>query len=523
MKSCSQIMEAGSRRELLVDGSPFIILGGELRNSSASTKENMEKLCPKAREFGLNTLLVPIYWELLEPEEDNFDFSLLDGHIASARANGLKLVLLWFGTWKNATSCYVPGWVKSDLSRFPRLQLSSGVNANAISCFSGEARNADARAFTQMMRRIKKMDETQNTVIMVQVENEVGVLGASRDRCVAAEREFKNTVPLQLLNYLSGHVDVLTAEMKLALSRSEEKPGGDWEQIFKNDAAEVFMAWHIAKYIEHVAASGKKEYELPLFANAWLIHKDREKPGQYPSGGPVPKMLDVWKAAAPSIDFFAPDIYKHDFKSSCDSYSKANGLLFIPETNWDKRSAASVFYAIGQPGGIGFAPFAIDDILGTEHPLSETYRILSRMTGLIADAQRRSAIVAFYQQEKNQEWSLDAGGYSLIVKPRGEPDVQAVPAGGLIISLGDGVFLIAGRNALIEFSTKESRTSNIEFISVEEICVLDDKIIPGRRLNGDETYHGKTVILNEALGLLRVRLNLKTIPVQHQSGWEFVD
>ncbi|MEI6425572.1 MAG: DUF5597 domain-containing protein, partial [Lentisphaerota bacterium] len=450
MKSCSQIIETCSGRELLVDGSPFIILGGELRNSSASTKENMEQLCPKAREFGLNTLLVPIYWELLEPEEANFDFSLLDAHIASARTNGLKFVFLWFGTWKNATSCYVPGWVKSDLSKFPRLQLSTGVNANAISCFSSESRNADARAFTQMMRRIKEIDENHNTVIMVQVENEVGVLGASRDHCVAAEKEYKKTVPLQLLNYLSEHMDGLTAEMKLALSRSKEKPGGDWEQIFNNDAAEVFMAWHIAKYIDHVAESGRKEYELPLFANAWLIHEGREKPGQYPSGGPVPKMLDVWKAAAPSIDFFAPDIYKHDFKSSCDSYSKANGLLFIPETNWDKRSAASVFYAIGQPGGIGFAPFTIDDILGTEHPLSETYRLLARMTGLIADAQRRSTIVGFYQQEKNHEWRLEAGGYSLIVKTRGEPDVQSVPTGGLIISMSDGVFMIAGRNALIE-------------------------------------------------------------------------
>ncbi len=515
---------ATGNMELLVNGRPFIILGGELRNSSAASMEKMEQIWPKAHSFGLNTLLVPLYWELTEPEEGVYDFTLLDRHIVSAREHGLKLVFLWFGTWKNATSCYVPTWIKSDLTRFPRLQLSRGMNSNAVSCFSPEACIADSRAFAKVMHRIKDIDHKYHTVLMVQVENEAGILGTGRDRSPAAEIEFMKPVPDRLCEYLENNRDSLSPFMKEIMSRSGKRSGGTWQDLFSNDAEEIFMAWHIAKYIDNVAMAGKKEYGLPLYTNAWLIHQGREKPGQYPSGGPVPKVLDIWKAAVQSLDFFAPDIYKKDFRSACDEYLLAGNPLFIPETNWDNRSASSVFYAIGRRGGIGFCPFAIDDILGaTTHPLSETYKIISGMAGMIAEARSRSAIESFYQQENEEQWQLTLGGYKIFVKTRKKLEGQVIPAGGLIIYLGDGSFLIVGRNAFIEFATPDSCTSNIEFLSTEEISISNGKAILLKRLNGDETYHGKTVILDEVLNIYKVRLNTKSIPVQHQSAWEFID
>ncbi len=108
----SALQKQGTATQLTVDGKPFLILGGELGNSSAACTEDIERIFPKLQRMGLNTVLVPAYWDLTEPQEGQFDFTLTDKTIEQARLNGLKVVFLWFGAWKNSMSCYAPLWFK---------------------------------------------------------------------------------------------------------------------------------------------------------------------------------------------------------------------------------------------------------------------------------------------------------------------------------------------------------------------------------------------------------------------------
>ena len=102
---------------------PYPILGGELSNSAATSVTDIDEVMPRMRALGLNTVLVPAYWELMEPVEGKFDFTLIDRTIDVARREQLHVVFLWFGVWKNSMSCYTPSWFKQDTKRFPRASL----------------------------------------------------------------------------------------------------------------------------------------------------------------------------------------------------------------------------------------------------------------------------------------------------------------------------------------------------------------------------------------------------------------
>ena len=114
--------------QLIVNGKPFIMLAGELHNSSASTTEYLNNLWTPLKTLNLNTVLAPIAWEQFEPQEGIFDYTLIDNMIDGARKNGLKLSILWFGSWKNGESSYAPTWVKEDTKRFFRIQNIGGTH-----------------------------------------------------------------------------------------------------------------------------------------------------------------------------------------------------------------------------------------------------------------------------------------------------------------------------------------------------------------------------------------------------------
>ena len=120
------IEKVGNKHQLIVNNKPFLILGGELGNSTGTTIESMQPVWHRLEELHLNTVLIPVYWELLEPKEGKFDFQLVDDLIKEARAHNLKIVLLWFGAWKNSMSSHAPAWVKLDQKRFPRAKSASG-------------------------------------------------------------------------------------------------------------------------------------------------------------------------------------------------------------------------------------------------------------------------------------------------------------------------------------------------------------------------------------------------------------
>ncbi len=512
------LVRRGTSWQLIVDGAPFVMLSGEVHNSSASSLAYMEPIWERTVELHLNTVIVPLYWELVEPEEGQFDLTWVDGLIAGARAHGLRLLLLWFATWKNAASSYVPAWVKTDPERFPRMQDVTGQNSNAITCFSKEACAADARAFARVMGRIREIDGEAHTVLALQVENETGTLGTSRDRCPLAELSFSVPVPAELTGYLRSHRHELVPVFRQAWERAGAKTSGSWSEVFGEWADEVFMAWHIGRYVDRVAAAGKAEYDLPLIANAWLIQHERQVPGQYPSGGPVHTVLDVWKAAAPHIDILAPDIYLPDFRRVCADYARPDNPLLIPEARCDARAASAVLYAIGQYDALCYAPFGIDDLEAT-HPLAESYALLAEMMPLIVERQGTERMLGLFQQAEREAWTARLGGYYLSAETTQPLEGDAVPGGALILALDDDEYVIAGRGLRVQFSTVPAAWPNVEFLWLETGTLRAGEWVPGRRLNGDETQHGRAVRLGAELDVCRVKLNGAVKPIYHQERW----
>lgn len=329
-----QIRRDGASPRLFVDNKPFVILAGELHNSSASSVEYMKPIWDKLAAMHLNTVIGTVSWELVEPAEGKFDFSLVDAQIRSAQERNMRLVLIWFATWKNAGSSYVPRWVKADRKRFPPMALKikpgGGMGSmlaglmkqqgtGPLSPFSEETLRADAAAFRALMRHIREVDP-RHTVVMVQVENEAGSLGDSRDRSPLAEVAWAKPAPAELVDYLVRNNAVLLPELREVWGRNGFRSSGTWAEVFGSDewADEVFMAYHVGRFIGEVAKAGKAELNIPMYANAWLgPQPGQDLPGQYPSGGPVARVLDVYRAAAPSLDLLAPGIYVEDFKGTC--------------------------------------------------------------------------------------------------------------------------------------------------------------------------------------------------------------
>ena len=294
------LKKQGTAMQLIVDGKPLLVLGGELHNSSSSSLAYMKPIWPKLAEMHLNTVLTPLSWELIEPQEGKFDFTIVDGLIRDARKNNLRLVFLWFGSWKNCMSCYAPDWVKTDLLRFPRAQSGDGKALEILSPFSQANCDADARVFAALLSHLRQIDGQRHTVIMVQVENEIGMIPEARDHSAAANDLFFKPAPRELLDYLAQHKDTLIPEFRRVWENAGFKTSGTWEEVFGTGIAteEIFMAWHFARYTDRVAAAGKTEYPLPMYVNAALI-RPNYKPGQYASAGPLPHLMDVWRAGRP--------------------------------------------------------------------------------------------------------------------------------------------------------------------------------------------------------------------------------
>jgi hypothetical protein len=356
------------------DGQPFTVLGAELHNSSSSTIVAIEQSFRSVADIGANTVLAPVSWALLEPTEGVFDFTLVDAMIETATSEGLCLIPLWFGSWKNGMSSYVPSWVKQDVTRFPRVEIQQAGAVEVLSPFARESCAADASAFRALMSRIRDVD-TAGTVLMVQVENEVGILGDARDRSAIAEKVWAEQVPDKIIQAVAGS----GGPLHQAWVDAGSLPQGRWDEVLGSAAAEVFMASSFAAYVEEVAGAGRTELDLPLFVNAWLdtpIELDLpdmpewadmaggESAGFYPSGGPLAHLAPIWRALAPSLDFFAPDIYFGDFNELCSRYAEASqGRLFIPEMRRSPLGVGHMFLALGEHQALGLAPFGVDSLL----------------------------------------------------------------------------------------------------------------------------------------------------------------
>jgi beta-galactosidase GanA len=450
----------GEATQLIVDGAPFLVLGGELGNSEASNREAMRAHWPKLQAMNLNTVLAPVYWELVEPEEGRFDFATVDWLLEDARAHDMRLVLLWFGTWKNSMSSYAPAWVKRDTVRFPRTTGAEGRAQEIISAYSRNARDADARAFAALMRHLSEVDGERHTVIMVQVENEVGFLPFAKE-------------------------------------------GGNGRDLLADERA---MARAYAHYVEAVAAAGKREYPLPLFVNG-AQGRPGVKPGDYPSGGPLAHLAREWRDGAPSIDFIAPDIYFPNFAAIADGYVASGNPLFVPEANRpsDTRIAANALRSIGHLEAIGFSPFAIEDATEAEAKrIAGLYGLLESIAPLVLAAQAEQRIAGFGSPVSFAgEADLtpltatlgDAVFTATTIDPWTARDAQDPSShGAVLIWLGGEDYLLAGQGVTFTVEPAGGQ-GRLGFERVEEGRYEAGEWLPGRRLNGDQTHQGRHVRL----------------------------
>ena len=413
------LKKQGKTTQLIVDDKPFLILGGELGNSSFTSVEYMEPIWPKLKTLNMNTVLAPVYWELIEPEEGRFDFGLLDQLIKKARSNDLKLVFLWFGSWKNSMSSHAPSWVKKNQVRFPRIKDEKGISHEILTPFSENNLLADLKAYQELMRHIKETDGNDHTVIMIQTENEIGMLPAARDHSVPANERFKENVPSELMQYLKRNKEILVPEFRELWAKNGFKESGTWEEIFGTDLQtdEIFMAWNFAKYTNSVVEAGKAVYPLPMYVNA-ALNRPQSKPGiNYPSGGPLPHLMDIWKAGGPSIDFLSPDFYFPDLKHWCDLYTRQGNPLFIPEHRFDNTVAAKAAYSIGHYESIGFSPFSVESSGNPENdPLAKIYGVIDQLTPIITEHQGQDKIEGVLLDKQNQESVFQLGNYEFTVR-----------------------------------------------------------------------------------------------------------
>ena len=499
---------------------PCPILGGELSNSAATSVEDINEVMPRMRALGLNTVLVPAYWELMEPVEGQSDFTLIDRTIDVARQEHLHVVFLWFAVWKNSMSCYTPGWFKQDTKRFPRAMTAEGKQMEIASCFSDNVLQADLKAFSALMRHIREKDPQREVVIMMQIENEIGMLESARDHSPLAEKAYL-----------------------------KEK----WAERYGTDeyADEKFMALSYARYVEHLAKAAREIHDMPLYVNAAMNSRGR-RPGEYPSAGPLAHLIDFWHEGAPSIDLLAPDIYDTGFKSWCAQYAmplrpqdgerstsgrllptgrkNVKNRLFIPESRCCENSGVRALYAFGEHQAIGFSPFAIDQASPKEtESVSRAYSLLRQVFKLPSSGGGGGGSWGLLFDQTDRERIINDDNvvmtcrhyFTLPWDPRATDGTTWPEGGAMLIRLGKYDYLLAGSGVVIDFKTptekqqeqqktlgedgfaeaggNTSQKTNKHFngkrlglLSVDEVAISDDGSMQYlRRHNGDQTHQGR--------------------------------
>ena len=528
----------GNAIQLIVKGQPFLALGGELHNSTASAAAAMRPVWAQMKNKNVNTVLAPVYWELIEPEEGKFDFSLVDSMIYGARKQGLHLGLLWFGAFKTTYSTYTPSWVKRNTEKYPRAKNSKGELLPMLSVFSETNLNADAKAFKTLMQHIGQVDGVYQTVIIAQVENEVGIFGDARDYSELANKYYNEGVPADLISYFLANKGKLQPVIDSAWKANGYKTSGSWEEVFGKSVAdeknpmvfsylaeELFTSYYYTKFTGRLAAAGKEAYAVPMFVNAWPKAPGfTGVPGKYPSGGAIPHTLDFWRANAPAIDFITPNVYssKQGIYYLVDQYHHSGNPLFIPELKQGLEAANLTFWLYGTHDAICVAPFGIDEVPADEDPFTKTYAALSQLKELILQHQGNGTMSGIFVDSSDKVQTFNLNGYTVkasLVVPRTFPGVpppekKAIMAGGIIFAIGPDEFVAVGKDYELTFTplTPDPQKPRIDIDLMEEGTYVNGKWVATRRLNGDEGTGGGSIgsfaIKDNRAGQLRFQKNL---------------
>ncbi len=495
--SAPRIVSRDGRHALMVDGAPFLMLGVQANNSS-NYPDMLPKVWPMVERLHANTLEIPVAWEQIEPVEGRFDFTYVDALLTGARARNLRLVLLWFGTWKNTSAGYVPAWVKTDGHRFPRMRKADGSAHYALSPHSRTTLEADKRAFVALMRHLRDADP-DHRVIMVQVENESGVYGQNRDMAPAAQALFRGPVPAAL------------------------RKRGSWTEAYGKLAEAAFNSWYVGRCIDEIAAAGRAVHEVPMYTNA-AVGSPFATPGEDggASGGPNWPVIDVWKAAAPHLDLVAPDIYNRDARAYAEYlrlYDRPDNALMVPETGNAADYARFLWTVLGR-GGIGFAPFGFDDTgyvnypLGTKVVDAATVEAFAEKYALIAPIASTWAGLASAHPTWGSAKPADGGDQTMVMgrwrvttqyglwqfgekdspwlKTDPHPTKDQPVGGAAVIQLAPDEFLIAGSDVRVRLDLATPvKGDSSQLLRVEEGSY--DAAGTWRRLrvlNGDQTDYG---------------------------------
>lgn len=504
--------------QLVVDGKPYLILGGELHNSTWSNAGYMKNIWSQMKAINVNTVLGAVTWDMFEPTEGTVDTKQLDEIIQDARKESLRLIILWFGSYKNATSTYAPGWVRRDPTRFPRIRIRDRAGSikttSTLQPYNKDLMAAETSAFRKFMKHLKDIDGEHHTVIMIQVENEVGIMGDSRDRSSEAEALFKSPVPNGLLEYLHANRETLNPSFHTRFD-IKATAGKDltWTEAFGDSvwSDDIFMANAFSTFVQTIAAAGREEYNLPTYTNVALCNEEPswaddipipafipagDTPGQYPSGGPVGHNIDVYRFNAPAIELYGPDIYLQDYDKVCECFTHDGLPLFVPEQRRDEYGLRRIWLAIGSRQAIGCAPFGVDSLDVNETDIGLHYGILKTMAPYILDAQanRPEDIMGFFFDEPGaptspSKYTKTFPDFKITVE-RAFVFGKQGPGAGIVIRQADGSFLGAGFGFQVVFESTDDNSTYSGVLRVEE-KESDGKggLRTVRILNGDETNH----------------------------------
>ena len=503
-----KLVQKDGRYALMVDGRPYLILGGQIHNSSAWPSE-LPQVWESMAALHANTVEAPVYWEQFEAQEGHFDFTNVDQIVEGARAHNLHVVLLWFGTWKNGNMHYVPAWVKTDTKRFPRVIRPDGEPIDVLSPLSRNTLEADKAAFVALTRHLKQIDSQQHTVLLVQVENESGNIGSVRDNSAEANRAFASAVPADLV-------------------AAAHQNAGTWSQLFGADADEIFQFYHQAKYINEIVTAGKAEFPIPYYINVWIDYPAPETPQRqlempgigYPSGGAVQKMVGLWRRMSPSIDMIGPDIYADDspfYRETMRAYHRPDNPLWIPETGRSNSFGKFFFYALGD-GAIGFSPFGVDqsgwNIFGDEpwKAHANNFALIGPMSREIAQLEFDGKLKTAVEEPGQTAVEVDFGAWQATVafgfpQPDGRraPGTKDAHGAALVAQLGPDEFLVTGFDASISFHLPGKLPwMRSQIVSAEQGIYENGVWKPLRLWNGDETDRG--LCFHEKPEVVRVHL-----------------
>lgn len=480
-----QLVSQKGKYRFLVDGKPELLLAGEIHNSAASSIEFMNSnVWPFVTDIGLNTLLIPIYWEQIESVPNTFNFDLIDAHLQSAQKNQMKIIFLWFGLWKNGLSTYVPSWVKKDTQKYRRVLTKEKEQLNSISPFCAEAIEADCHALAAVCAYIEG-HPLKDQLCMIQLQNEVGSLGTARDYSQDALAQYNEELPV---------------EMKELYPDAE-----NWADL----SDEAFMAYGYSRALQKMALTAKRFLPLPLFTNAW-VQKENKSAGEYPSGGPTKNVLRVWQKMAPDLAALAPDVYEENYQQILDDYQRVDQPLLIPETRKDVKYMANSLFAFAK-NALLYSPFGIEDLkksdsevldeeyeflkqlgldkaafdpTGTLPYLKQCYQLINDLQPLLVDD---SITLTPFKKENTSGFEYRDEDYVLKIKYLNkDADKQQLNAAGFLFKKGD-FYYVVGCNIAI-FHEASNPVLHSELLTLEEGRFKDDEWQTERVLNGDERY-----------------------------------